>query len=225
RRVLFRSTLVIISSKSFSTHETLLNAETVLAWLQRSLDRPRAAVMGHCVAITGNIPAARRFGIAPGSIFEIWDWVGGRYSLWSAIGLPIAIALGYEHFDELLAGARAMDRHFAEAPMAANMPVILALLGIWYRNFLGASSQAVVPYCERLGHLVGHVQQLDMESCGKSVSISDEPLDYPTGSVIWGQTGTNGQHSFFQLIHQGTALIPVDFIAAISDTSSDARHH
>lgn len=218
-------TLVIVSSKSFTTHETLLNAGTVLAWLARSLGVPREQALGQFVGITANTAAARQFGIAAGRIFDIWDWVGGRYSLWSAIGLPIAIYVGFEGFAALLAGAREMDRHFVEAPMAANMPVILALLGIWYRNFLGASSQAVVPYCERLGNLVGHLQQLDMESCGKSVSISGEPLDYLTGSVIWGQTGTNGQHSFFQLIHQGTDLIPVDFIAAINDPASDPRHH
>ena len=219
------TTLVIVASKSFATHETRLNANTTRDWFERGLGGSRDEVMGHFVAITENFAEARAFGIPDQQLFRMWDWVGGRYSLWSSIGLAVMISIGPEAFGELLAGAAAMDEHFLTAPLDHNMPVILALLGIWYRNFLGAQSQAVVPYCERLGYFISHLQQLDMESSGKSVSVDGEPLDYPTGTVIWGQTGTNGQHSFFQLIHQGTHLIPVDFIGVVADPLSDAIHH
>lgn len=219
------TTLVIVASKSFTTHETRLNAGTTRDWFERTLGLPRAEVMGHFVAITENFAEARAFGIADQQLFRMWDWVGGRYSLWSSIGLAAMISIGPEAFGELLAGAAEMDAHFLSAPLARNMPVILALLGIWYRNFLGAEAQAVVPYCERLGYFIGHLQQLDMESSGKSVSVDGEPLDYPTGTLVFGQTGTNGQHSFFQLIHQGTHLIPVDFIGVVDDPLSDPVHH
>src|SRR5690554_2699835 len=220
-----QSTLVIVASKSFTTQETRLNTETTLAWFENTLGLPRSEVLRHFIGITENVPLAREFGLVDPQIFKMWDWVGGRYSLWSSIGLVIAISIGFDGFDQLLAGAAAMDRHFYTAPLAENMPVMLALLGIWYRNFLGAETQAVVPYCQRLGDFIGHLQQLDMESCGKSVSVDGEAVGYATGTVIWGQTGTNGQHSFFQLIHQGTHLIPVDFIGVIADPLSDPAHH
>src|SRR5690606_6792995 len=162
----------------FTTHETMLNAATALAWFERLVDLPRPKLMRHFFGITENIDEARKFGIHSGNTFAMWDWVGGRYSLWSSIGLAIAINVGFEHFSQLLAGAAAMDEHFYTEPFAQNMPVILALLGIWYRNFLGAETQAVVPYCQRLGDFVSHLQQLDMESNGKSVSIAGQPLDY-----------------------------------------------
>ncbi len=220
-----RRTLVIVASKSFTTHETLLNADTTRRWLSAHLDVPRDALMGHFIAITENPAQARAFGVPDERVFRMWDWIGGRYSLWSSIGLAIAIQIGFTAFEALLAGAREMDDHFREAPLAGNMPVILALLGVWYRNFHGAETQAVVPYCERLHYLITHIQQLDMESSGKCVSLHGEPLDYGTGAVIWGQTGTNGQHSFFQLVHQGTHLVPVDFIGVLRDSLSEPRHH
>lgn len=219
------TTLVIIASKSFTTHETRLNAETTLDWFREKLgiDAPQSST--HFIAVTENSREALAFGIDPQRIFHLWDWIGGRYSLWSTIGLSTAISIGYDNFRQLLAGAKRMDEHYLSAPLGQNMPVILALLGIWYRNFLKAETHAVIPYCERMGHFITYLQQLDMESSGKSVSAAGDAIDYATGTIVWGQTGTNGQHTFLQLIHQGSHLIPVDFIGFIEDSLSSPRHH
>ncbi|MBE9539478.1 MAG: glucose-6-phosphate isomerase [Proteobacteria bacterium] len=219
------TTLFIVQSKSFTTQETLLNTSAAIRWCEENLGLEQAQASTHFVAVTANRAEAEAFGIQSAQIFEFWDWVGGRYSLWSSIGLPIALMVGYPRFMELLNGAATMDDHFRSAPFEANMPVIMALLGIWYSNFLGADSVAVIPYCERLGLLPSYLQQLDMESNGKSVSLEGKQLSYTTGPIVWGQTGTNGQHAFFQLLHQGTRLIPVDFIATVrDDLSSPAQH-
>ena len=171
------------------------------------------------------LPSALAYGIPADQILEFAEWVGGRYSLWSSIGLSIAISIGFEQFSNMLAGAREMDLHFQQAPLEQNMPVIMALLGIWYSNFLNAETIAVIPYCERLLLLPSYLQQLDMESNGKATTLEGEPVDYSTGPILWGQTGTNGQHAFFQLLHQGTRQVPIDFIAAASDGLSNAEHH
>ncbi len=219
------TSLFIISSKTFTTQETLMNAEAALNWYQSQAGMANAQNSKHFIAVTANPANAKKYGIADNQIFEFWDWVGGRYSLWSAIGLSIALCIGMDHFKRLLAGAKAMDDHFRTAPYGQNMPVILALLGIWYSNFLGAETVAVIPYCERMGLLPSYLQQLDMESNGKSVNAEGEPIDYDTGPIIWGQTGTNGQHAFFQLLHQGTRLVPLDLIATISDPLSNPEQH
>ncbi len=205
------TTLVIIASKTFTTTETLANARSVRAWLTLSLGNGAGT---HLVAVTANTALAAEFGVAEDRVFPFWDWVGGRYSLWSAAGLPVALAVGMDNFEQLLLGARTLDQHFRSAPLAKNLPVILALLGIWYNNFFGAASHAILPYDESLALLPAYLQQLDMESSGKRVTREGEAVDYDTGVVIWGATGTNAQHSFFQLLHQGTRLIPADFIAA-----------
>ena len=219
------TTLVAIASKTFTTQETLLNAKTALDWFRDKLGMEAPQRSSHFVALTASRENALAYGIPDDQILEFAEWVGGRYSLWSSIGLSIAVSIGFERFEELLNGAREMDLHFQQAPFAENMPVILALLGIWYSNFVGADSHAVIPYCERLGLLPSYLQQLDMESNGKSTALNGDSLDYRTGPIIWGQTGTNGQHAFFQLMHQGCHLIPVDFIAAINDDLSNPEHH
>ncbi len=221
--------LFIIASKTFTTQETMANAASARVWLVDRLG-DAAAVSRHFVAVSTNQAAVRDFGIDPANMFAFWDWVGGRYSLWSAIGLPIALAVGAERFFELLDGAHRMDEHFRTAPMEKNMPVILALLGIWYRNFFGACSHAVLPYDQHLCHLPSYLQQCDMESNGKSVNRAGEPLKTASGPVLWGEAGTNGQHAFYQLIHQGSELVPADFIAAAEpplETGDPllARHH
>ncbi len=208
------TTLFIVSSKTFTTQETLSNARAARDWCLAALE-DEAAVARHFVAVSTNGEAVRAFGIDPANMFVFWDWVGGRYSLWSAIGLPIALAVGMERFVELLEGAHAMDRHFRQAPLAANMPVILGLLGIWYRDFAGVRTHAVLPYDQYLRHLPAYLQQADMESNGKRVTRDGEPVAWPTGPVVWGAPGTDGQHAFYQLIHQGTQLITSDFIAAV----------
>ncbi|WP_438952201.1 glucose-6-phosphate isomerase [Porticoccus sp.] len=218
-------TLVIVASKTFTTQETLLNTRTTLHWLEQQLGQSELAGSRQIIALTANRQNAEAFGIPPSQILTFDEWVGGRYSVWSCVGLTISISLGHERFKELLRGARAMDRHFRSAPFAQNMPVILALLGIWYRNFLDASSIAIIPYCQRLSLLPSYLQQLDMESNGKSVSQSGATLDYQTGPVLWGQTGTNAQHTFFQLFHQSNHLIPLDFIAAAGEPRSIDEHH
>ena len=218
------TTLFIVASKTFTTQETLTNAHTARAWLVERLGS-EAAVARHFVAVSTNAEEVAAFGIDTANMFEFWDWVGGRYSLWSAIGLPIALAVGMERFTELLAGAHAMDRHFREAPLAQNMPVILALLGVWYRNFLGAPSHAVLPYDQSLRRLPAYLQQLDMESNGKRIDRAGLTVESDTGPVIWGEPGTNGQHAFYQLIHQGTQLIPVDFIAPTRSHHRVGQHH
>ena len=219
------TTLVAIASKTFTTQETLLNAKTTLDWFEEKLGLKDAQTSVHFIALTASPSNAVAYGIPESQILEFAEWVGGRYSLWSSIGLSIAISIGFQRFSEMLAGAREMDLHFQNAPIEQNMPVILALLGIWYSNFLGAQSTAVIPYCERLRLLPSYLQQLDMESNGKATTLEGEPVNYNTGAIVWGQTGTNGQHAFFQLLHQGTRLVPIDFIAAIKDSLSNNEHH
>jgi glucose-6-phosphate isomerase len=219
------TTLVALASKTFTTHETLLNAKTARNWFAETLGLENAQSSRHFVGLTANRANALAYGIPADQILEFAEWVGGRYSLWSSIGLSIAISIGYEKFVEMLAGAREMDLHFQQAPLAENMPVIMALLGIWYSNFLDAQSTAVIPYCERLLLLPSYLQQLDMESNGKSTTLEGKSVDYQTGAILWGQTGTNGQHAFFQLLHQGTRMVPIDFVAAAVDNLSNEEHH
>jgi glucose-6-phosphate isomerase len=207
------STLFIVASKTFTTQETLLNAEAARAWLLNSA-KDEAAVAKHFVAVSTHSAAVRGFGIDPANMFGFWDWVGGRYSLWSAIGLPIALYIGMDEFEELLAGAHDMDEHFRTAPMSENMPVLMALLGLWYNNFWDAQSYAVLPYEQRLSRFPAYLQQLDMESNGKGVMRDGKPVKVSSGPALFGEPGTNGQHAFYQLIHQGTKLIPCDFLAA-----------
>jgi glucose-6-phosphate isomerase len=216
-------TLFIVASKTFTTQETMTNAASARAWLTAALGED--AVAKHFVAVSTNAAEVARFGIDTANMFEFWDWVGGRYSLWSAIGLPIALAVGFDRFEELLEGAHAMDRHFRTAPLERNMPVVMALLGIWYRDFLGASSLAILPYDQHLHRFPAYLQQGDMESNGKSVRRDGIRVDYPTGPIVWGEPGTNGQHAFYQLIHQGTDLIPADFIAAAESATPLGDHH
>lgn len=215
--------LFIVASKTFTTQETMTNAHSARRWLSDKLGEE--AVSRHFVAVSTNADAVQAFGISQHNIFGFWDWVGGRYSLWSSVGLAIALAIGMDNFCSLLDGARQMDEHFVEAPLEQNMPVVLALLGIWYRNFYHASSHAVLPYCQRLHRLPAYLQQLDMESNGKSTRLDGAVVNYDTGPIIWGEPGTNGQHAFYQLIHQGTELIPCDFImAAIGDEGTPDHH-
>ncbi|MFT4925947.1 MAG: glucose-6-phosphate isomerase [Phenylobacterium sp.] len=218
------TTLVVIASKSFSTEETMLNAKTTRQWLL-SGGLTAEQLNQHMVAISSNVASAMEFGVDADNIFPMWDWVGGRYSLWSAIGLPIALAVGFEHFRQLLAGANDMDEHFANTPFSDNMPVTLALLGMWNINFWGATSHCIIPYCHYLRGLPAHIQQLDMESNGKSVSVNGEPLNYLTGPAIWGSEGVNSQHAFFQQIHQSNSLYPVDFILPLNVNHPYEEHH
>ena len=206
-------TLFVVASKTFTTVETMTNAHAARRWLVDA-QGDDSAVARHFVAASTNRAAVVEFGIAPENTFELADWVGGRYSLWSAIGLPIAIAVGMARFRELLAGAHAMDRHFRDAPLDRNMPATLALLGVWYVNFFGAETHAVLAYDQRLDRFAAHLQQLDMESNGKRVTRESTAVDYATGPIVWGEPGTNGQHAFFQLLHQGTRLVPADFVVA-----------
>ena len=218
------STLFIIASKTFTTQETLANAHAARAWFLNALGE-HADMTRHFVALSTNTDEVRRFGIDPRNMFAFWDWVGGRYSLWSAIGLSIALAVGMDRFEELLDGAFAMDEHFRTAPLEQNGPVLLALLGIWYTNFFGARSHAVLPYDQYLHRLPAYLQQADMESNGKRVDRDGKPVDYATGPVIWGEPGTNGQHAFFQLLHQGTQLIPADFLMPVQTHNPIGDHH
>ncbi|SDJ84450.1 glucose-6-phosphate isomerase [Microbulbifer yueqingensis] len=219
-----QNTLFIVASKSFSTLETRENAMSARQWM---LDAgcAESQLAQHFVAVSSNIVAAEDFGIAAENIFPMWSWVGGRYSLWSAIGLPIALACGFEAYEQLLAGGHAMDQHFATAPMEQNLPVLMALIHFWYRQCWDTTSQVVLPYAQRLAKFPAWLQQLDMESLGKSVDREGQPLHYPSGSVIWGTEGSNGQHSFHQLLHQGTDMIPADFIAIREPTSELAGQH
>lgn len=223
RRVDPETTLFLVQSKSFRTRETLENSKVARQWL---LDRcgDEQAIAQHFIAVTANVEAAQDFGIDPDNVFPMWDWVGGRYSLWSAIGLPIALSVGMTHFRALLAGAHAMDQHFREAPLVKNLPVIMAMLGIWYTNFWDAETHAILPYDHYLRSLPDHLQQLDMESNGKSVTQAGNPLDWQTGPIIWGGVGANGQHAYHQLIHQGTRLIPADFIIPLKTHNPVAVH-
>lgn len=218
------TTLFIVSSKTFTTQETLTNARSARAWLVDKLGNEQA-VAKHFAAVSTNLKATGEFGINPDNVFEFWDWVGGRYSLWSAIGLPIALYLGMDKFEELLGGAYAMDKHFRDAPLDKNIPVLMGLLGIWYGNFFGAGSNAVFPYDQYLHRFPAYLQQLDMESNGKGVDRDGNPVDYDTGMVVWGEPGTNGQHAFYQLIHQGTRLIPADFLAPLRSQNPGGDHH
>ena len=212
RRLDPRETLVIVASKTFTTQETMANAAVARAWFLAGYgEGGEAAIAKHFAATTTNVAAAAKFGIT--TTFGFWDWVGGRYSLWSAIGLPIALAVGAENFRALLAGAHAMDRHFAEAPLEENLPIQLGLLDVWYRNVLGYTSRSVAPYHQGLRRLPAYLQQLEMESNGKSVDLDGEPLPFGTSPVVWGEAGTNGQHAYFQMLHQGTDVIPVEFVA------------
>ena len=215
-------TLVIVASKSFGTEETLVNAQRARAWLTAALGA--GADLRHMAAVTAHPETAAKLGYADDLVFRLWDWVGGRYSLWSAVGLPVALAYGMDTFDELLAGAHDMDEHFRNAEPLRNMPVLLALLGVWCRNFLDMESLAIAPYSHRLGLLPAYLQQLDMESNGKSVDRAGNPVDYATAPLIWGGPGTNTQHSYFQWLHQGTSVAPVDFIAA-ADAPRDVLAH
>ncbi|WP_207951791.1 glucose-6-phosphate isomerase [Pseudomaricurvus alcaniphilus] len=216
--------LFIVASKTFTTQETMTNARSARQWLLGHL-QDEAAVARHFVAVSTNAPAVQEFGIGADNIFGFWDWVGGRYSLWSAVGLPIILAIGMDNFKALLQGAHDMDEHFRSAPLAQNMPVILALLGVWYRNFFKANNHAVLPYSQRLHRFAAYLQQLDMESNGKSTRRDGSAVACETGPIIWGEPGTNGQHAFYQLIHQGTELIPCDFlVAGISDIEGDSHH-
>jgi len=217
-------TLFIVASKTFTTQETMTNAQTARDWLLASLREP-GAVARHFVAVSTNAEKVVKFGIAGENMFGFWDWVGGRYSLCSAIGLPLMVGIGPENFTAMLDGFHAMDRHFAEAPLGANMPVILGVLGIWYNNFFGAETHAILPYDQYLHRFAAHLQQLDMESNGKGVDKSGRPVTCSTGPVIWGEPGTNGQHAFYQLIHQGTKLIPADFIGFCRSRNPLSDHH
>ena len=216
-------TLFVVASKTFTTQETMTNANSARAWLLAALGE-EIAVRDHFVAVSTHEERVRAFGIDTKHMFRFWDWVGGRYSLWSAIGLPIALAVGMDRFRQLLEGAHTMDEHFRTADLQSNLPVRLGLLGIWYRNFAGAPTQAVLPYDQYLRYLPAYLQQADMESNGKYVSRTGERLTYDTGPVVWGAPGTDGQHAFFQLIHQGTQLIPADFIAAINSLHPLSDH-
>jgi len=218
------TTLFIISSKSFTTQETMLNAHSARKWFIELVGDEKA-VAKHFVAVSTNTEATSEFGISPDNVFEFWDWVGGRYSLWSAIGLPIAIYLGMDHFESLLEGAHEMDKHFVEAPLEENMPVILAMLGIWYNNFFDAQSHAIMPYSQYLERLPAFLQQLDMESNGKTIDRDNIRVNYLTGPIIWGQSGTNGQHAFFQLLHQGTKPVPADFLIPALSQNPLGLHH
>ncbi len=215
--------LFLVASKTFTTQETMTNAHSARDWFLNTA-RDDAAVAKHFVAMSTNTEAVSKFGIDPRNMFEFWDWVGGRYSLWSAIGLSIVLYVGMEQFEELLAGAHQVDQHFRSTPFEQNIPVIMALLGIWYNNFFGAQSQAILPYDQYLAYFPAYFQQGDMESNGKSVTRQGKWVDYSTGPVIWGQPGTNGQHAFYQLIHQGTQLIPCDFLAAANSHNPLGDH-
>lgn len=218
------TTLFIVASKTFTTQETLTNAHTARNWFLES-SASEADIARHFVAVSTNQAAVADFGIDPDNMFRFWDWVGGRYSLWSSIGLSIRLSIGNENFDAMLKGARDMDEHFATADYRQNLPVILAMLGVWYGNFFGARSQLIAPYDQYLHRFPAYLQQLDMESNGKSVTMEGGAVDYATGAVLWGEPGTNGQHAFFQLIHQGTDLIPADFIAASVSQNPTGAHH
>ncbi len=215
-------TLVIVASKTFTTQETMRNAHSARSWLEQALGE---AAGQHLAAVSTNLSATADFGIEASRVFGFWDWVGGRYSLWSAIGLPIAIAIGATRFEAFLAGAAAMDRHFCEAPLERNLPVLLALIGVWRRNVLGCPTVALIPYDQRLERFPAYVQQLDMESNGKRTTSLGGAVPRPSGPIIWGEPGTNAQHSFLQLLHQGTDVVPVDFIANAQPREALADHH
>jgi len=216
-------TLFIVSSKTFTTQETMTNAASARSWIAGALGD--AAVGDHFAAVSTRLDKVAEFGIEAGRVFGFWDWVGGRYSIWSSIGLPLTIAIGPQHFEEFLAGGYDIDRHFRAAPIAENIPMLMGLISVWNRDILGHASQAVIPYDQRLSRFPAYLQQLQMESNGKSVRLDGAPASDATGAVVWGEPGTNGQHAFFQLIHQGTEIVPVDFLVAARPTNADGRHH
>ena len=218
------TTLFVIASKTFTTQETLTNARTARDWFL-TRGGSKSAVAKHFVAVSTNAKAVQNFGIDPELMFEFWDWVGGRYSLWSAVGLSIALYLGMDNFERLLSGAHEMDEHFRTAPLEDNIPVVLAMLGVWYNNFWDADSHAILPYDQYMHRFPAYFQQGDMESNGKSVTRDGQPVNYSTGPIIWGEPGTNGQHAFYQLIHQGTKMIPCDFLAPIESKNPIGQHH
>lgn len=217
------TTLFVVVSKTFTTQETLSNATTIKKWFLKY--GAQADIAKHFAAVSTNTEAISEFGIAAENVFPMWDWVGGRFSLWSAVGLSLALSVGAEHFESLLKGANEMDEHFKSADLSENIPVILALLSVWYNNFYGADTEAVIPYSQYLHRLPAYLQQGVMESNGKSVDRNGNRVDYQTGTIIWGEPGTNSQHAFFQLIHQGTKLIPVDFIGFKKSLYGDTDHH
>ena len=224
KKVDAETTLFLIASKTFTTQETMTNALTARAWLVDNLG-DEAAVTSHFVALSTNTKAVSEFGINPDNMFEFWDWVGGRYSLWSAIGLSIALNIGFKNFESLLEGAHEMDNHFRNTPHEENIPVILAMIGIWYNNFFGYETEAILPYDQYLHRFAAYFQQGNMESNGKSVDKSGNKIDYQTGPIVWGEPGTNGQHAFYQLIHQGTKIVPCDFIAPAISHNTISDHH
>ena len=217
------TTLFVIVSKTFTTQETLSNAETIRSWFLKSAKQEDVAK--HFVAVSTNIQRVTEFGINPTNVFPMWDWVGGRFSLWSAVGLSVSLAVGFDNFDKLLKGANEMDEHFKNESFDKNIPVMLALLSIWYNNFFGAESEALIPYTQYLQKLAPYLQQGIMESNGKSIGRDGKPVNYQTGTIIWGEPGTNSQHAFFQLIHQGTKLIPTDFIGFKEALYGNKDHH
>lgn len=217
------TTLFVIVSKTFSTQETITNSETIKKWfLQTATEKDIAK---HFVAVSSNLQNVTNFGIASENIFPMWDWVGGRFSLWSAVGLTISLAIGYDNFNQLLKGANKMDSHFKTTPFENNIPVVLALLSIWHNNFFGTETEALIPYTQYLQKLAPYLQQSNMESNGKSIARNGFPVNYQTGTIVWGEPGTNSQHAFFQLIHQGTKLIPTDFIGFIKPLHNEKDHH
>ena len=217
------TTLFVIVSKTFTTQETLTNSETIRTWFLQSAKQEDVAK--HFVAVSTNIQKVTEFGIDANNIFPMWDWVGGRFSLWSAVGLSVSLAVGFDNFDKLLKGANQMDEHFKNETFDKNIPVILALLSVWYNNFFGAESEAIIPYTQYLQKLAPYLQQGIMESNGKSIGRDGKPVNYQTGTIIWGEPGTNSQHAFFQLIHQGTKLIPTDFIGYVTPLYGNSDHH
>ena len=224
KRVDAETTLFLVASKTFTTQETMANAQTARAWfLERAKDEKHIAK--HFVALSTNAKEVAKFGISTDNMFVFWDWVGGRYSLWSSIGLSIALAIGFENFHALLEGAHEMDEHFRTAPLDKNLPVTLALLGVWYNNLFGAETHAILPYDQYLSRFPAYFQQGDMESNGKRVTRDGKVVDYQTGPVIWGEPGTNGQHAFYQLLHQGTKLVPADFLASVDTHNPIGEHH
>jgi len=225
KKVDLEETLFLVASKTFTTQETMTNAESAKAAVLEAFDGKTESVARHFAALSTNAEAVSAFGIDTANMFEFWDWVGGRYSSWSAIGLPIALRLGFENFEELLTGAWEMDTHFQEAPAAENLPVILALLGLWYNNFFGAESYTMLPYDQYMHRFAAYFQQADMESNGKYIDREGNRVDYQTGPILWGEPGTNGQHAFYQLIHQGTKMIPCDFLAPARSQNPVGDHH
>ena len=226
KRVDPERTLFVVVSKTFTTQETLTNARSARTWLLEKLGGAESAVAKHFVAVSTNAKEVSAFGIDTANMFEFWDWVGGRYSLWSAVGLTIACVIGMDHFEALLAGGHEMDRHFKTAPLEQNLPVVLGMLGVWNANFFGAETHAILPYDQYLHRFAAYFQQGDMESNGKRVDRQGHTItDYTTGPIIWGEPGTNGQHAFYQLIHQGTRLVPCDFLAPVETQNRLGKHH